>query len=41
MTELRAERHVLMTLIAVEREAAAMERALEHSNLEPAVLGSP
>ena len=31
MAELRAERHVLMALIAVEREAAAMERAIEHT----------
>jgi hypothetical protein len=31
MAELRAERHMLMALIAVEREAAAMERAIETS----------
>jgi hypothetical protein len=31
MAELRAERHVLMAIIAVERQAAAMERALDHT----------
>jgi len=35
MAELRAERRVLMALIAVEREAAAMERAIEHTILIP------
>jgi len=35
MAELRAERHVLMTLIAVEREATAMECAIEHGTSSP------
>jgi hypothetical protein len=35
MAELRAERHVLMVLIAVERQAAAMERALDPTLSSP------
>jgi hypothetical protein len=31
MAELRAERHVLMVLIAVERQAAARQHAIDHT----------
>jgi hypothetical protein len=31
MAELRAERHVLMALIAIERQAVEKENALEHA----------
>jgi hypothetical protein len=35
MAELRAERHVLMALIAVRRQGATMERALEYALSSP------
>jgi len=35
MAELRTERRSLMTLIAVERQAAAMEHVVEHALSSP------